>query len=538
MRLNPAPLPEHVVPSSTAAVPPASPRDRGRPLLVATDLDGTVVRRDGTISARTVAAFAAAARHGATTVLVTGRPPAWTMDAARRLGHAGPAVCCHGAITYDTARRRVISQRLIEPEPLRRVLERLSAAFPGIGFACEYADGLAYEPNYESTGHPQEVAGVEVPDLAALAARPAAKLRARHPDLSADQLYAEAGDVVGDLVTVTQSGNTRLLEATALGVDKSAALAAIGAELGVRADRVVAFGDMPNDLSMLAWAGHAYAVADAHPQVLGAVPGRTAACEADGVAEVLERLFPDPAGPPAALLSGRTTTRPMRLEELRTKVCAANRRLPELGLVAWTSGTVSAVDRGRGLIAIKPSGVPYDTLTPEQIAVVTLDGTHLEGGPPSTDTAAHAYVYRHRLDTNAVVHTHSNYATAFAAHGRAIPVCLTEIADEFGRPIPCGDYASIGDDAVGRELCRVLGDGRAALMRHHGVYTVGPDLDAALKSAVLVEDAAKTVWLAQSLGPVASLPEAEIHANHDRYQNRYGTAEACAFAPIAEEIPL
>lgn len=506
---------------------------------MATDLDGTVVRRDGTISARTVAAFAAAAHHGARTVLVTGRPPAWTMDAARRLGHAGPAVCCHGAITYDTGRRQVLSQHLIEPGPLRDAMERLRAAFPGIGFACEYADGLAYEPDYESTGHPQEVSGAELPDLAALSARPAAKLRARHPSLSADRLHAEATGVVGDLLTLTQSGNTRLLEATALGVDKAAALAAVGADLGVTAEHVLAFGDMPNDLPMLAWAGHAYAVADAHPDVLHAVPGRAAACEADGVAEVLERFFPaSPSTTPRR--AQRTSSRPMMLERLRTDVCAANRRLPELGLVAWTSGTVSAVDRELGLIAIKPSGVPYDALTPEQIAVVTLDGEHRDGGPPSTDTAAHAYVYRHRPGTQAVVHTHSNYATAFAAHGRAIPVCLTEIADEFGWPVPCGDYASIGDDATGRELCRILGEGHAALMKHHGVYTTGPSLDAALKSAVLVEDAAKTVWLAQLLGPVESLPDAEIRANHDRYQHRYGTARASTFAavPTPEEIRL
>ncbi|MER7576681.1 L-ribulose-5-phosphate 4-epimerase [Streptomyces sp. NPDC126514] len=513
---------------------------------MATDLDGTIVRRDGTISARTVAAFAAVARAGATTVLVTGRPPAWTMDAARRLGHAGPAVCCHGAITYDIVQRRVLSERLIPSGTLHQVLERLRAAYPGIGFACEYADGLAYEPGYESTGHPQEVAGVPVADWAALAARPAAKLRARHPQLSADRMYVEAGALIGDLVTVTQSGNTRLLEACALGVDKAAALAAISVELGVSPEHAVAFGDMPNDLSMLAWAGRAYAVADAHPHVLDAVTGRCQPCEADGVAEVLERLFapapavlPDPPGETPAVSVPSGTARPP-LVELRRKVCAANRRLPELGLVAWTSGTVSAVDREHGLMAIKPSGVPYEDLTPEVMSIVTLDGVHCAGGPPSTETATHAYVYRNRPDTGAIVHTHSNYATSFAAHGRPIPVCLTEIADEFGQPIPCGDYAAIGDDATGRELCRVLGEGRAALMKHHGVYTTGADLDAALKSAVLVEDAAKTVWLAQAFGPVPALPEAEVLANHHRYTHRYGTPQASIFGPLStpEEIRL
>ena len=217
----------------------------------------------------------------------------------------------------------------------------------------------------------------------------------------------------------------------------------------------------------------------------------------------------------------------MILPELRAQVCAANRRLPALGLVTWTSGNVSAIDPTTQLVVIKPSGRLFDELTPEDMVVVDVNGKVVEGKlGASSDTAAHVYVYKHREDVRSVVHTHSNYATAFAAVGRSIPVYLTAIADEFGTEIPLGAYASIGGDAIGREICRSIGTSPAILMKQHGVFTVGHSINAALKAAVMVEDVAKTVWLASQIGELAELPAAEVAANFDRYANRYGTTAA------------
>ena len=220
----------------------------------------------------------------------------------------------------------------------------------------------------------------------------------------------------------------------------------------------------------------------------------------------------------------------MILPELRAQVCAANRRLPGLGLVTWTSGNVSAIDAVTRLVVIKPSGRLFDELTPEDMVVVDVDGQVVEGTlGASSDTAAHVYVYKHRDDVGSVVHTHSNYATAFAAVGRSIPVFLTAIADEFGTEIPLGAYASIGGDAIGREICRSIGKSPAILMKQHGVFTIGRSINAALKAAVMVEDVAKTVWLASQIGQLSELPAAEVAANFDRYTNRYGTAAASQF---------
>lgn len=217
----------------------------------------------------------------------------------------------------------------------------------------------------------------------------------------------------------------------------------------------------------------------------------------------------------------------MSLNDTRDAVCAANRRLPELGLVTWTSGNVSMRDPETGHIVIKPSGRTFDELVPEDMVVVALDGTVVDGRlGPSSDTAAHLYVYRERPEIGSVIHTHSNFATAFAAAGRSIPVYITAIADEFGGPIPLGAYAPIGDDAIGREICRSIGDSPAILMRQHGVFTVGATIEKALKAAVMVEDVAKTVWLASQLGELEELPEHEVRSNHDRYSTRYGTEAA------------
>ena len=211
------------------------------------------------------------------------------------------------------------------------------------------------------------------------------------------------------------------------------------------------------------------------------------------------------------------------LEELKQRVWQCNVDLLRWGLVVWTGGNVSGRDPQTGLVVIKPSGVLYDVLKAEDLVVVDLDGRVAEGSrQPSTDTASHLYVYRHRPDVFGVTHTHSNYATAFAAVGRPIPVYLTGIADEFGCEIPCGEYARIGGEQIGAEIVRAIGDSKAILMKQHGVFTIGVSPEKALKTAVMVEDSAKTVWLALQIGQPQSLSQEEIAANHERYSNRYG----------------
>ncbi|MBI4789716.1 MAG: L-ribulose-5-phosphate 4-epimerase [Chloroflexi bacterium] len=215
------------------------------------------------------------------------------------------------------------------------------------------------------------------------------------------------------------------------------------------------------------------------------------------------------------------------LEKLRAEVYRANLALPANNLVTWTSGNVSGRDLKSGLVVIKPSGVLFDELSPDNMVVVDLDGNVVEGTlGASTDTASHVYVYKQRADVNGIVHTHSNYATAFAAVGKAIPVCLTAIADEFGAAIPCGDYIRIGGEAIGAEILRCIGASPAILMKQHGVFAIGATVQKALKAAVMVEDVARTVWLAMQIGQVQGLPAEEIAANYERYQTRYGTAQA------------
>lgn len=217
----------------------------------------------------------------------------------------------------------------------------------------------------------------------------------------------------------------------------------------------------------------------------------------------------------------------MLLETLREVVWRANMALPANNLVTWTSGNVSGRDPETGLVVIKPSGVLFDDLTPEKMAIVDLEGNVAEASHgPSTDTAAHLYLYKHRPDVNGIVHTHSNYATAFAAVGKSIPACLTAIADEFGGAIPCGGYASIGVQAIGEEILRSIGRSPAILMKQHGVFTIGPSVQKALKAAVMVEDVARTVWLAMQLGEIEELPPDEVTANYERYHTRYGTFQA------------
>jgi L-ribulose-5-phosphate 4-epimerase len=213
----------------------------------------------------------------------------------------------------------------------------------------------------------------------------------------------------------------------------------------------------------------------------------------------------------------------MLLQAIRVELVALNQALPENGLVTWTSGNVSIRDPETGYVAIKASGVKFPDLTPESMIVVDLAGNVIDGElKPSSDTASHLYIYRHRSDVNGVVHTHSNYATAFAALGRPIPVYLTAQADEFGGPIPCGGFALIGGEQIGKIVVESIGSSQAVLLKNHGVFTVGPTGEAALKAAVMVEDIARTVWLALQLGQPDEIPMAMIEKLHQRYRYEYG----------------
>jgi L-ribulose-5-phosphate 4-epimerase len=213
------------------------------------------------------------------------------------------------------------------------------------------------------------------------------------------------------------------------------------------------------------------------------------------------------------------------ISALRSEVCALHAELPRHGLVAWTSGNLSARVPGEELMVIKASGVAYEDLTPDAIVVCDLDGALVEGElSPSSDAATHAFVYRHRPDAGGVAHTHSPYATAWAARGEAIPCVLTAIADEFGGEIPIGPFALIGDEEIGRGIVETLEGHRspAVLMRSHGVFALGAVPRDAIKAAVMCEDAARTVHLARQLGEPIPLTREDIDALHDRYQRAYG----------------
>ena len=215
----------------------------------------------------------------------------------------------------------------------------------------------------------------------------------------------------------------------------------------------------------------------------------------------------------------------MTVAALREQVCALHAQLPRFGLVAWTSGNLSARVPGEDLMVIKPSGVAYEDLTPESMVVCDLHGERVEGDlAPSSDAATHGYVYRHLSHVGGIAHTHSTYATAWAVHGEEIPCVLTAMADEFGGPIPVGPFALIGDEEIGHGIVATLTGSRstAVLMRSHGVFTIGPGPRDAVKAAVMCEDVARTVHLARCLGEVTSIGDEEVEALHDRYQNVYG----------------
>lgn len=214
------------------------------------------------------------------------------------------------------------------------------------------------------------------------------------------------------------------------------------------------------------------------------------------------------------------------LEKLKEELVQLHLELPKNNLVVWTGGNVSARDPETGLVVIKASGIRYEEMRPQHMVVVDLDGKMVEGDyKPSSDLYSHLYIYKHREDVGGVVHTHSAYATAFAAVNKPIPVALTAIADEFGGPIPCGGFALIGDDAIGKVVLESIGKSPAVLLKNHGVFAIGKNAKAAVKAAVMTEDNAKTVWLALQIGTPDVIPQEDVDTLHHRYTHVYGQQE-------------
>ncbi len=214
------------------------------------------------------------------------------------------------------------------------------------------------------------------------------------------------------------------------------------------------------------------------------------------------------------------------LEELCREVWAANLGIYRAGLVTMHSGNASGIDRRRGRVVIKPSGMDYETLKPSDMVVTDLEGRKLRGRwNPSVDLPHHLYLYRHCPEIGGVVHTHSNYATSFALLGRPIPVYLTAIADEFGEAIPCAPYTDNVGDHIGQAILKARGKAPAVLLAHHGAFTFGPTPRAALKAAVMLEDVAKTCHLACLLGRPKPLPPEEVRKWYERYHTTYGQSK-------------
>ena len=262
-----------------------------KPRLVATDLDGTFIRGDGTISERTVAAFARVEAAGALFVLVTGRPPRVMQSIAEVFGHRGTAICANGALSYDMKTETVEALHLIPPAKLAAAATALRAAVPGIGIAVEYPDGHAADPLYQALNWDVNQTLRRVNDDV-LFALPASKLLGRHFGYGCDDLLALALPALDGLVSVTHSNSRGLVEASAIGASKATVVAEIAAAHGIARESVIAFGDMPNDLPMLTWAGTSCAVANAHPSVLAATTRVIGSNDDDGVAEYLEKLYP------------------------------------------------------------------------------------------------------------------------------------------------------------------------------------------------------------------------------------------------------
>lgn len=215
----------------------------------------------------------------------------------------------------------------------------------------------------------------------------------------------------------------------------------------------------------------------------------------------------------------------MLLPDLRAEVCALHTELPKNHLVAWTSGNISARDPESNLVVIKPSGIRFEHLTPESMIVVDIDGKVVEGlYKPSSDTASHCAIYRGMPHVHGVVHTHSRYATAFAVLGREIPCVTTAMGDEFGGPIPCGGFALIGGEQIGKIVVETLRDSRspACLLQNHGVFATGATAEKAVQAAVMTEDNAAIVWTALQIGTPLPISAEDIARLNDRYQNVYG----------------
>jgi L-ribulose-5-phosphate 4-epimerase len=211
------------------------------------------------------------------------------------------------------------------------------------------------------------------------------------------------------------------------------------------------------------------------------------------------------------------------LEQLKEHLVHLHHELPQNDLVRWTGGNISTRDPETGLVIIKASGIRYEEMLSEHMVVMNIEGKLIEGKyKPSSDVFSHLYIYQHRPDVGGVVHTHSRYATAFAAIGRSIPCVLTAMADEFGGPIPCGGFAMIGDEAIGKVVIETIGNSPAVLLKNHGVFTIGKDATAAVKAAVMTEDVAATVWMALQIGTPDVIPQEEVDKLHARYSNVYG----------------
>jgi L-ribulose-5-phosphate 4-epimerase len=211
------------------------------------------------------------------------------------------------------------------------------------------------------------------------------------------------------------------------------------------------------------------------------------------------------------------------LEKLKEELVQLHLELPKNNLAVWTGGNVSARDAETGLVVIKASGIRYEEMCPEHMVVMDMSGKVVEGNfKPSSDAYSHLYIYKHRPDVGGVVHTHSRYATAFAAVGKPIPCVLTAIADEFGGEIPCGGFALIGDEAIGKVVVDSIGKSPAVLLKNHGVFTIGKNATAAVKAAVMTEDVAATVWMALQIGTPDVIPQEDVEKLHYRYTNLYG----------------
>ena len=211
------------------------------------------------------------------------------------------------------------------------------------------------------------------------------------------------------------------------------------------------------------------------------------------------------------------------LKKLREELAELHQELPKNNLVMWTGGNVSVRDPETGLVVIKASGIRYEEMKSKHMVVVDMDGKVVYGEfKPSSDVYSHLYIYKHRPDVGGVVHTHSRYATAFAAVGREIPCVLTAIADEFGGPIPCGGFALIGDEEIGKVVIDSIGKSPAVLLKNHGVFTIGKNAAAAVKAAVMTEDVAATVWMALQLGTPDVIPQEDVYKLHERYMKVYG----------------